>query len=98
MCVHPQPPRTLPAESTPVFSGTSESAQDVRFGRAEADWEKKAMIRRISIAILVAACCVLVGLLLLARRPVIAPIERPVPGSFSAGSVAQGEALAAAGH
>jgi mono/diheme cytochrome c family protein len=70
----------------------------VRFGRAEADWEKKAMIRRISIAILVAACCVLVGFLLLARRPVIAPIERPVPGSFSAGSVAQGEALAAAGH
>jgi mono/diheme cytochrome c family protein len=59
---------------------------------------KKMTIRRISIAILVAACCVLVGLLLLARRPVIAPIERPVPEIFSAGSVAQGEALAAAGH
>ena len=56
------------------------------------------MIRRISIAILVAACCVLAALLLLARRPAIAPIERPAPGSFSPGSVAQGEALAAAGH
>jgi mono/diheme cytochrome c family protein len=55
-------------------------------------------IRRISTAILAAACFVLAGLLLLARRPVIAPIERPVPESFSAGSVAQGEALAAAGH
>lgn len=56
------------------------------------------MIRRISIAILVAACCVLAALLLLARRPAIAPIERPALGSFSPGSVAQGEALAAAGH
>ena len=56
------------------------------------------MIRRISIAIFVAACCALAGLLLLARRPMIAPTERPVPESFSAASVAQGEALAAAGH
>jgi mono/diheme cytochrome c family protein len=55
-------------------------------------------IRRILIAIFVAACCVLVALLLLARRPPIAPIERPAAGSFSPGSVAQGEALAAAGH
>ena len=39
-------------------------------------------IRRISIAILVAACCVLAALLLLARRPAIAPIERPAPGEF----------------
>lgn len=55
-------------------------------------------IRRISIAFLFAACFMLAGLLLLARRPVIAPIERPAPESFSARSVAQGEALAAAGH
>ena len=55
-------------------------------------------IRRILIAILAAACFGLAGLLLLARRPVIAPIEHPVPESFSVGSVAQGEALAAAGH
>src|SRR6267378_19251 len=56
------------------------------------------MIRPISIAILVAACFMLAGLLLLARRPAIATIERPVPESFSAGSIAQGEVLAAAGH
>ena len=55
-------------------------------------------IRRISIAILAAAGVVLAGLLLLARRPVIAPIGRSVPESFSAASVTQGEALAAAGH
>jgi mono/diheme cytochrome c family protein len=36
--------------------------------------------------------------LILARRPAIAPIERPIPESFSAASVAQGEALAAAEH
>src|SRR6202030_2286954 len=53
---------------------------------------------RISIAILVAACFMLAGLLLLARRPTIANVERPVPESFSASSIAQGEALAAAGH
>jgi mono/diheme cytochrome c family protein len=56
------------------------------------------MIRRISIAILVAACFMLAGLLLLARRPAIATAERPVPESFSADSIAQGEVLAAAGH
>jgi mono/diheme cytochrome c family protein len=85
-------------KNTPVFSGTSESAQDVRSGMAEANWKKKRMFRRIWIALLVAACCVLAGLLLLARRPAMAPIGRPLPGSFSAGSIAQGEALAAAGH
>jgi mono/diheme cytochrome c family protein len=58
----------------------------------------KMTIRRILIVILVAACVMLVATLLVARRPVIAPIERPGAGSFSAGSVAQGEALAAAGH
>jgi mono/diheme cytochrome c family protein len=59
---------------------------------------KKLTIRRISIALLVAACLVLTGLLLLAWRPVIAPIERPVQESFSASSIAQGETLAAEGH
>src|SRR5580658_390007 len=62
------------------------------------DSKRKRMIRRISITILGLACFALVGLLLLARRPAIAPIERPVPQSFSPSSVAQGEALAAAGH
>jgi mono/diheme cytochrome c family protein len=70
---------------------------NIRIGARRAVRERT-MIRRISNAFLVAACCVLVGLLLLARRPAIAPIGRPVPESFSAGSVAQGEALAAAGH
>jgi mono/diheme cytochrome c family protein len=80
-----------------IFSNI-QSAQDVQFGSTEADWEKKAMFRRISIAILVTACFALLALLLLARRPAIALIERPIPGSFSARSVAQGEALTAAGH
>src|SRR5580698_8973306 len=62
------------------------------------DWKKRTMSRRISIAFFAAACFALAGLLLLARRAVIAPIEHPVPESFSVGSVAQGEALAAAGH
>src|SRR5580658_3376923 len=61
-------------------------------------WRKKTMIRRISIAILVTACFMLAGLLLLAWRPSIAPIEPPNPSSFSAEQVAKGEALSAAGH
>ncbi|MBV8525293.1 MAG: c-type cytochrome [Acetobacteraceae bacterium] len=56
------------------------------------------MIRRISIVILVSACVMLVGFLLLAWRPAIRPIERPVAGSFSTAAVAQGEVLAAEGH
>ncbi|HSZ01330.1 MAG TPA: c-type cytochrome [Terriglobales bacterium] len=56
------------------------------------------MIRRVSIAILVTACFMLAGLLLLAWRPSIAPIEPPSPSSFSAELVAKGEALSAAGH
>ena len=51
------------------------------------------MIRRISIAILVTACFMLAGLLLLAGRPSIAPIEPPSPSTFSAELVAEGEAL-----
>jgi mono/diheme cytochrome c family protein len=58
----------------------------------------KVMIRRASIATFVTACFLLAGLLLLARRTGIAPIERPVPTSFSARSVARGEVLAAEGH
>jgi mono/diheme cytochrome c family protein len=56
------------------------------------------MIRRFAIAISVMAVVVITGLLLMARRPVIAPLERPTPQKFSAESVAKGEALAAAGH
>jgi len=56
------------------------------------------MIRRIAIAILAVALPGMAGLLLLSRRPEIGLIGRPVPESFSAGSIAQGETLAAAGH
>jgi mono/diheme cytochrome c family protein len=61
-------------------------------------WRKKTMIRRISIAILVTACFMLAGLLLLAWRPSIVPIKPPSPSSFSAEQVAKGEALSAVGH
>src|ERR1700721_2382931 len=63
-----------------------------------ADWRKTTMIRRISIAILVSAWLMLTGLLLLAWRPSIAPIEPPSPSTFSVEMVAKGEALSAAGH
>jgi Cytochrome c len=56
------------------------------------------MIRRIAIAILALALPGMAGLLLLSRRPEIGPIGRPVPESFSAGSIAEGETLAVAGH
>ena len=56
------------------------------------------MIRRNAIAILVVAFLGFAGFLILSRRPVIAPIERPNPQRFSVESIAQGEALAAAGH
>src|ERR1700722_2071091 len=62
------------------------------------DGKKTTMIRRISIAILVTACLMLAGLLLLAWRPSIAPIEPPSPSTFSAELVAKGEALSAVGH
>jgi mono/diheme cytochrome c family protein len=65
---------------------------------SESSRKKKTMIRRASIAIFVTACFMLVGFLLLARRPGIAPIGRPAPTSFSASSVARGEVLAAEGH
>jgi mono/diheme cytochrome c family protein len=56
------------------------------------------MIRRIAIAILAVAFLGMAGLFLLSWRPVIGPMGRPVPERFSAGSIAQGETLAAAGH
>src|ERR1700691_2656192 len=56
------------------------------------------MIRRIATATLAVASLGLAGLFLLARRPAIGPVERPAPERFSAKSIAQGEALAAAGH
>jgi mono/diheme cytochrome c family protein len=56
------------------------------------------MIRRIAIGILAVAFLGLVGFLFLSWRRAIPPIERPAPESFSAESIARGEALAAAGH
>jgi mono/diheme cytochrome c family protein len=56
------------------------------------------MIRRIAIAILAAGVLGIAALLLLAQRPAIVPIERPIAPTFSAESVAKGEALAAAAH
>ena len=56
------------------------------------------MTRRIVIAILVVAFLGFAGFLMLSRRPAIALVERPNPQRFSAESIAQGEALAAAGH
>jgi mono/diheme cytochrome c family protein len=62
------------------------------------DGKRSWRTRRISIAILVAASCGLAGFLLLARRPLISPIERLAPSMFSSESVARGEVLAAEGH
>ena len=56
------------------------------------------MFRRIAIAILAVAFLGLASVLLLSWRRVIPAIERPSPESFSAASIAHGEALAAAGH
>jgi mono/diheme cytochrome c family protein len=56
------------------------------------------MIRPIAVSILAVAFLGIAGLLLLSRRLVIDPIERPSPEKFSAESIAHGEALAAAGH
>ena len=56
------------------------------------------MIGRIAIVILAVTLLGLASVVLLSRRPVMAPIERPTPEKFSAESIAQGEALAAAGH
>jgi mono/diheme cytochrome c family protein len=56
------------------------------------------MIRRIAFIIVATALLGFGGLLLLSRRPAIAPMERPAAETFPAKSVAQGEALAAAAH
>jgi len=56
------------------------------------------MNRRVEVAILAAGLLGMAGFVLLSWRPVIAAIERPAPESFSAESIAHGEALAAAGH
>ena len=56
------------------------------------------MNRRVEVAILAAGLLGIAGFVLLSWRPVIAAIERPAPESFSAESIARGEALAAAGH
>ncbi|HLK65022.1 MAG TPA: cytochrome c [Bryobacteraceae bacterium] len=56
------------------------------------------MIRRVGVAILVTAFVGIGGALLLSRRQAIAPIDPPSQSSFSAESIARGEALATAGH
>ena len=56
------------------------------------------MNRRIEVAILAVGLLGIAGFVLLSWRPVIAAIERPAPETFSAESIAHGEALAAAGH
>jgi mono/diheme cytochrome c family protein len=68
-------------------------------GAAAFVWKSgDAMIRRIGVAIFVMAFVGTVGVLLLSRRRAIAPIAPPARESFSAESVARGEALAATGH
>jgi mono/diheme cytochrome c family protein len=56
------------------------------------------MIRRIAIALIAAAFFGLLGFVFVSWRPAIAPIESPNAASFTAESVAKGEALAATGH
>jgi mono/diheme cytochrome c family protein len=56
------------------------------------------MIRRIAIAVAALLLLGVVGFFLVCWRPAITSIERPNPASFTAESVAKGEALAAEGH
>ncbi|QOY89871.1 c-type cytochrome [Paludibaculum fermentans] len=56
------------------------------------------MIRRVGIAALAVAVLALCGLLLLARRSEIGPLGSAAQASFPAADIAQGAALAAAGH
>ena len=56
------------------------------------------MIRRMAIALIAAAFFGLLGFVFVSWRPAIAPIESPNAASFTAESVAKGEALAATGH
>jgi mono/diheme cytochrome c family protein len=56
------------------------------------------VIRRVAIVVIVAAFFGLLGFVFLSRRPPIAPIEPPNPGSFTAESITKGKVLSAAGH
>ena len=56
------------------------------------------MIRRISIAALIAAFLGVSGVWLLSLRAAIAPVDPTAKKSFSSESVSRGETLAAAGH
>lgn len=56
------------------------------------------MIRRVAAVALAVAVMALAGLLLLARRSEIPSLSGAQQASFSAGDIAHGEALAAAGH
>jgi mono/diheme cytochrome c family protein len=56
------------------------------------------MVRRIALAMTAAAVLGLLGFVLLAWRPAIAPIAPPTPASFPAKSIAKGAILSAAAH
>jgi mono/diheme cytochrome c family protein len=70
----------------------------VSFARTFGRVAVNSKIRRLFIGVFLTAFFGPLGFLLLARRPAIAPIERPVEQSFSTDSVARGEVLAAEGH
>ena len=65
---------------------------------AGSDRRKNPKARRVLIGIVLAVLVAGVGFFVLAWRPSIAPISRPVPESFPADLVAKGEALSAIGH
>jgi mono/diheme cytochrome c family protein len=56
------------------------------------------MVRRIALAMIALAVLGLLGFIVLAWRPAIAPIDPPSRASFSSESIAKGEVLAAVGH
>jgi hypothetical protein len=59
---------------------------------------KRRWIRRLGAAIVIVAFLGIGGVLLLSQRAAIDPVQPPAVGSFSAESIARGEALAAIGH
>ena len=62
------------------------------------DWKRSPKTRRVLVGSLLAVFLAGVVFFALAWRPSIAPVARPVPGSFPADLVAKGEALSAIGH
>ena len=56
------------------------------------------MPTQVLIAIVALGCLGLAGFGVLARRPAIAPVAPPAPGSFAPELIARGEALAGGGY